>query len=168
MTSRSKKKNFSKFYNEHVERVYRFVYLKVSSKEVSQDLTSEVFLRFWEQLNSSIEIKNKRAFVYQIARNLVIDHYRKAKPNIIEIEKVKVSDQTENLEEEAILGSDMDTIQRALSQIPEDYQDMIIWYYLDEFSVPEIAEITGKTENNIRVIIHRALSALKEKLDTNT
>jgi len=165
MTSRSKKKKFSKFYNEHVEKVYRFVYLKVSSKEVSQDLTSEVFLRFWEQLNSPIKIENQRAFIYQIARNLVIDYYRKTKPTLIDLDKVKILDQARSLEEKAILGSDMEVIQRALTQIPEDYQDMIIWYYLDEFSVPEIAEITGKTENNIRVTIHRALSALKEKLD---
>ncbi len=161
MTDRSKKKFFSEFYDSHVNKLYRFVYLKVSSKETSQDLTSEVFLRFWEQLNSPTKIENPRAFVYQIARNLVIDHYRKNEPQKIQPELVQIKDTKTNLEQKILLDADIDEVKLALSKIPEQYQNVLIWYYLDEFSVHEIADITGKTENNIRVLIHRALSALR-------
>jgi len=164
MTDKSKKKFFSEFYDDHVSKLYRFVYLKVSSKETSQDLTSEVFLRFWEQLNSPTEIKNPRAFIYQIARNLVIDYYRKKEPQKIQPELIQIKDTKADLKQEVLLESDIKDIETALSKIPDEYQNMIIWYYLDEFSVSEIADITGKTENNVRVIIHRALSALRSIL----
>ena len=56
---------FSSIYDEYIEKIYRFVYLKVSSREVAEDITSKVFLKGWETYNSSKHIKNPGAFLYQ-------------------------------------------------------------------------------------------------------
>jgi len=159
------KKFFSKFYDQHVKKVYRFIFLKVDSKETSQDLTSEVFLRFWKQLNSATRIENPRAFVYQVARNLIIDHYRRNEPIKLQIEEFQIKDPNPNPETQFLADSEFASLKKVLAKIPEDYQNMIIWYYLDEFSVAEIAGFTGKTENNVRVTIHRALKTLREKVE---
>lgn len=166
MVSKARKKFFSKFYDQHVEKIYRFIFLKINSPEISQDLTAETFTRFWKQLESATDIENPRAFVYSVARHLVIDYYRKAKFEIFEIEKTQIQDQSSNLEQKEILNSDIKDLKASLRNLPEDYQDAIIWYYLDEFTISQIAEMMNKTENATRVTIHRALNALRAQIET--
>ncbi len=170
------RKQFSKIYDQNVERIYRFIFLKVSSQEIAEDLTSEVFTRGWQAYKDQrlktkdqkekCDIKNVTAFLYQIARNLIADHYRqKAQAQFVSMENVTpVVDTGVNLEEQALLRSDFDGVRTALSNLKEDYREVIVWYYLDELKVPEIAKILGKSEEAVRVQIHRALNALREKL----
>ena len=161
------KKLFNKTYNQHVEKIYRFIFLKVGSQEVAQDLTSEVFLKFWQKLNSkNSEVENPKAFLYQIAKNLVIDHYReKNQARLVSVEKLTINDPNIDLEKDAYLTSEMREVQKALSNLKEDYQDVIIWYYLDELSISEIAEILQRSENAVRLMIHRALKILRKNLN---
>lgn len=166
---RAKKKFFSKVYDENIDNVYRFIFLKVGAKEITQDLCSEVFLRFWQSMEAGTEIVNSRAFIYQIARNLIVDHYRqkgqeKERTSGFPVEEIEINGPQANPEKQAILASDLNEMQRAISRIKDEYQDVIIWYYLDEISIREIAQMTGKTENNIRVIVHRALETLRNLL----
>ena len=165
MVSKARKKFFSKFYDQYVEKIYRFIFLKINSPEVSQDLTAETFTRFWKQLESATEIENPRAFVYSVARHLVIDHYRKGKFETFEIESVQIQDQSLGLEQKEILSSDIKDLKAGLRNLSEDYQDAIIWYYLDGFTVFQIAEMMDKTENATRVTIHRALNALRAQME---
>ena len=162
------KKEFSKIYDRYVEKIFRFVFLKVNSKEVAEDLTSETFLRTWEvfrQQNQKIE--NISAFLYQIARNLITDYYReKGKAKIISPELgLPLSDPRQNLEKQAILNSEIEQIQKALSKLNEDYQNAIIWYYLDEMPIEEVAKLLDRTVPATRVLISRAIKALREKLE---
>ena len=162
--------NFSKIYDRYVTKIYRFIYLKVSSQEVAEDLSSEVFMKTWETYkeqarNPKSEIRNIQAYIYQIARNVVADHYRGRKVQIVSVEEtIEIVDSADSLHDQAALNMEMDRVQKALTTIQDDYQNLIIWRYLDELSVPEIAQITGKTEDNVRVGIHRALQALKGKV----
>ncbi len=163
-------KNFGKIYDKYVDKIYRFIYLKVSSQEVAQDLTSEVFLRGWEAYkkaqNPKSKIQNPQAFLYQIARNLVTDHYRqKGQAQLVSVENASpMPDIGSDLEEKAMINSDVDQVKAALVNINDDYREIIVWYYLDEFTVPEIAKILNKSEEAVRVSIHRALKALKNEL----
>lgn len=159
--------NFSKIYDQYVTKIYRFIYLKVSSQEVAEDLSSEVFVRTWETYRSeSTKIENIQAYLYQVARNIVADHYRTRKVKIVSVEEtIDIVDSAASLQDQAVLNLEMDRIQEALATMQDDHQNLIIWRYLDELSVPEIAQITGKTEDNVRVGIHRALQALKGKVE---
>ena len=158
--------NFSKIYDQYVTKIYRFIYLNVSSQEVAEDLSSEVFTRTWETYRSeSSKIENMQAYLYKVARNIIADHYRTRKVRIVSVEEtVDIVDSADSLQAQALVNMEMDRIQKALTTIQDDYQNLIIWHYLDELSVPEIAQITGKTEENVRVGIHRALQALKQKV----
>lgn len=162
---RKQKKTFKKAYDQYIEKIFRFVFLRVNSEQVAQDLSSETFLRFWQTLNSGTEIQNPKAFIYQIARNLVIDHYReKNQAQFISIEEIEISDPKANLEKDIYLASDISQVQKVLPELKEEYQSVLVWYYLDELSISEIAGILGKTENAVRVTIHRALNSLRELL----
>ena len=164
-----KKRQFIKFYDKNAPRIYRFVYLKVNSPQDSEDLTSEAFFKFWEYLdNKKKKIDNPKALLYKIANNLVIDFYRKKSRSEITIDPedailAKIKDKTD-LNAKLVLDSDIIKVKKALNQLKGNYQNIIIWRYLDDFSVKEIAQIMEKPENNIRVLIHRALKVLKSKL----
>ena len=162
----SLRKNFSKLYDQYIDKIYRFIFLKVNSQEIAEDLTSETFLRGWQTFqNREKEISNPPAFLYQIARNLVVDFYReKSKVRTVPVEYVKINDPRANLEEKQIVRSDMDTVKQAIGNLKEDYQNVVIYHYLDDLSVPEIAKIMQKPEGTVRVMIHRALKSLKAEL----
>lgn len=155
-------------YDQYAPQVYRFILIKTNSPQDSEDLTSEVFFRFWKQVTTEKgKVNNPRAFLYQIARNLVVDHYRQ-KPRadlVIDENQEKIMENTladsTDLSQKAALDSDLVQVHKAISQIKPQYQDMLIWHYLDDFSVKEISQILDKSENTIRVQLHRALKALK-------
>jgi len=163
------RKIFSKLFDQYIDKIYRFIFLKVNSPEIAQDLCSETFLRGWRAFknqNPEEKIDNPPAFLYQIARNLVIDHYReKGKAQIVSAEHTRIIDPRVDLEKRAYLNSDFEQVRATLVNLKEDYQDVIIYRYLDDLSVPEIAKILDKSEEAVRVTLHRALKALKNKLN---
>jgi len=167
------RKTFSKIYDQYIDKIYRFIFLKVNSQEIAQDLTSETFLRGWEafknqkpKTKNQKPIENIQAFLYRIARNLVTDYYReKGKAKVISAEYWEVTDPRTNLEEKFLLESDIDNIRMALASLKEEYQDVIIWHYLDDLSIREVAKMMGRTEEATRVLLHRALNSLREKLN---
>jgi len=169
-----RKRKFVKFYNQYAPRIYRFVYLKVNSPQDSEDLTSEAFFKFWQDLTNKKEkkekIDNHRALLYKIANNLVIDFYRKKSRSELSLDPeggvlTKIEDtRNKDFSAKLALDSDIVEVKKALSNLKPDYQNIIIWRYLDDFSAKEIAQILEKPENNIRVLIHRALKALKKQL----
>ena len=161
------KEEFSQIYDGCVDKIYRFVYFKVNSEDIAQDICSETFLRGWQALSGGEKaIDNPQAFLYQIARNLVIDHYReKGKNQIIPIDVIPITDTDINLEETAAKNSDIELIRTCLTDLKEDYQEMVIWHYIDDYSIPEIAQMTDKSEGAVRVMLHRALKSLKNRVN---
>lgn len=162
-------KEFGKIYDKSVDKIYRFIYLKVNSQEVAEDLTSDTFTRGWEAFQKQgAKIDNPQAFLYQIARNLITDHYRRqAQATFVSVENVpqaRLNVNEKSLEEIAMLTSDVDQVKAALARVPDNYREVIVWYYLDEFTAPEIAKILNKSEEAVRVLIHRALKSLREQL----
>lgn len=160
------KKKFSKIYDQYIDKIYRFIFLKVSSEEIAQDLTSETFLRGWKTFESDPRsIKNQQAFLYRIARNLIVDFYRnRDKTRIISTEYAQIEDPQPNPEEKAKSRADMVAIHRVLATLKEDYQNVIIWHYLDDLPIQSVAELLSKSPATTRVTLHRALKALKNKL----
>ncbi|MBI2452925.1 MAG: RNA polymerase sigma factor [Parcubacteria group bacterium] len=158
------KERFSKAYDEHVSSIYRFCYLKVGSRDIAEDLSSEVFLRFWKQLNSS-RIDNDKAFLYGIARNVIADHYRKRHTPSVSLEGNVLNIAADPyLADIAAVSSDMEQVRKALSELNDEYQNLVIWHYLDELSISEIAKIEEKSEESVRVQLHRALNQLRDRL----
>ena len=161
----NKRKEFSRIYDQYIDKIYRFVYIKVNSREIAEDLSSDTFLRCWEKFRENPnKIENPQAFLFQIARNLVTDHYReKGRTKIVSADFVSIIDPANNLEKISQINSDFDNIKEALANLNDDYQDIVIWRYIDDLSIPEIAKITNKTEGAVRVTLHRALTSLKNE-----
>ena len=161
------KEEFSQIYDDYIDKIYRFIYLKVSSQDIAQDLCSETFLKGWQVFkDNSKEIENPQAFLYQIARNLVIDHYReKGRTKVVPVSSVPITDPAEDLEQKSFVNSDLDNIRVSLANLKQDYQEVITWYYVEDYTISEIAQMMDKSEGAVRVTIHRALKALKNKIN---
>lgn len=162
----NKRKSFSRIYDKYIDKIYRFVFLKVDSQEIAEDLTAEAFSKTWVSFKKKgPEIENIQAFLYKTARNLVIDYYRqKGRFPVISADNPSIVDPRQDLEEKAIINSDIEYIRQALVNLNEDYQNAIIWYYLDDLSVSEVSQLLGRTKEATRVLIHRALNALKKEI----
>lgn len=165
------KEKFSQIYDQYIDKIYKFVYFKVSSQEIAEDITSKVFLKGWQAFQSQglgrEEIINSSAFLYQIARNAVTDHYReKAKVKAVSADITsQMADPGKGLEEMAILNSEFQEIKLAIQNLKQDYQDIIICHYIDDMKIPEIAEFMGKPVGTVRVMLHRGLKALKKEME---
>lgn len=162
-------KQFSDIYDEYIEKIYRFIYVKVNSQEITEDLCSETFSRGWKAFKqNSQNIDNPSAFLYQIARNLIIDHYRqKGKYQTVSTEFVQIKDPNVNLEQKAEENSDLNIVKYALANIKDDYREVITLHYLEDFKISEVARIINKSEGNTRVMLHRALESLRNELNNN-
>jgi RNA polymerase sigma factor (sigma-70 family) len=161
------RRDFNKIYDNYIDKIYRFVYVKVSSTDIAEDLTSETFLRFWEKSkDNSKKIDNPQAFLYQVARNLVIDHYReKGRTQIVSADNLSITDPQDGPREKSFINSELQEVENAMSGLKDEYKEVLIWYYLDEMSAPEISEITNKSEGAVRVQVHRALNALRKEIE---
>lgn len=154
---------FVQLYDEHVTAIYRYVFLRVSSVETAEDLTSEVFMKAWAYVGRE-SLQSPRAFFYRIARNLVIDFYRQKSKQTISLEdlEVQIPDPDQDPSEKTNLSLELAPVRKALANIGDEQADVIIWHYLDELSVPEIADILDKSEGAVRVMLSRGLSRARE------
>ena len=95
------------------------------------------------------------------------DHYRKnSKVQMVSSESVQdsLADAKIDLEQAAVLTSDMDGVRRAMATMNEDYQNAIVWRYLEDMPVREVAQLLDRTEEATRVLLHRAMKDLRTKL----
>ncbi len=161
----NQRKTFNKLYDKYIEKIYRFVFFKVSSKEIAEDLTSEVFARFWKTLQKDTKLDNPSAFLYRIARNLITDFYRqKQEPQVSLADCKEIVDPDVNLAETASSMSDLEQVKVVLSSLSDDYREIVTLRYTEDYSISEIAKLLDRPEGTVRVMLHRGLEELKEKL----
>lgn len=169
----SQREIFIEAYDKYTDQIYRFVYFKVGVVEEAQDLTSVVFLKTWNhiQKNGRADPKTLKALVYKIARNAVIDYYRErnASKNNVAIEDVMNSadifDYKQDIAKSLELKDDAILISRKLMELKDEYREIIILRFIDDFSIGEIAGMLDKTRGNVRVLVFRALNALRDLIN---
>jgi len=156
---------FGKIYDAYAPRIYRFVFFKVSSEEEAKDITADVFLKAWQYLldEKGKEVQHLGGLLYRIARNRVIDFYRSRAANetvplINEAEQVS---DASDLQKEVDIKMSAETAGQYLRLLKDEYREVLVMKYLDEMETSEIAEALDKTPGNVRVLLHRAMNALR-------
>lgn len=175
--SRIKKKDreaFIQAYDFYADHIYRFIFFKINDKAEAQDLTSVVFLKTWNYVlgGNLKDYKTLKSLIYKIARNTIIDHYRTlasktADQVSLEASEIDLPDEKQNIAGRAEINSDMELIQTKLSQLKDEYREIIILRFIEGLSIGEVAEIVDKPKGNVRVISYRALKALRDLMDQN-
>ncbi len=160
------KKQFSKAYDKHAEKIFRFVFLKVGTQEAAEDIASQVFSKAWDRMKKGIKINNVSAYLFQIARAEVANFYRKkANYRIISAENLPIADSSLSAELVQQTAGDIEALRMCLNKLDEDNQNVLIWRYLEDYPIKEIAKMLGKSKGAVRVMIHRALRELRGKMN---
>jgi RNA polymerase sigma-70 factor (ECF subfamily) len=158
---------FGQLYDAYMERIYRFVYFRVEDQQTAEDITSQVFLKAWSNLDRfSFNRTPYLAWLYTIAHNAVIDHYRTRKVTAA-LDDVQLSqqDHAEVVENEIDLTAEMKTIKEALQTLTDDQQKVLTLKFIEGMSNSEIARHLGKREGAIRALQMRGLQALAKQLE---
>ena len=157
---------FTNLYDTHVDAIYRFIFFKTSNQTLAWDLTQECFLKMWQYVRTEEReaIKNQKAFLYTIARNLVIDHWRqKEKSATIDLEEVAFSIPDGNdMHANTVLADDIAQMMKLLDGLPIHHREILTMRFTEELSFSEIAKIMGKSAVSVRVEAHRAIKKLKK------
>lgn len=166
---------YAQLYDTYVTSIYRFVYFKVNSHEDAEDLTADVFLKAWNYITEHTDVRSFRAVIYRIARNLVIDLYRRRasrnevtgfpdEDDVPEDHLVHLSDKGVGVKK-IETAHDHKQVLDAIAQLKEEYREVVLFRYVDGLSATEVAEILGKSSVDVRVTTHRAMKALRKILN---
>ncbi len=154
---------FGVLYDRYVEKIYRFIYYKTFVKETAEDIVSEVFHKAFERIHSFNKEKGSfSAWIYRIARNAVIDHYRTQKKNIPidDVFDLATENRTEQ-EHDAITS--LAEVEKYLKTLPARQREIITLRLWEELSYKQIAEVIGGTEDSIKMAFSRAIRELREE-----
>lgn len=160
---------FGELYNQYIARIYRFILFKVKTHEEAEDLSAEVFLRAWQYLYQQQRIaQSVGALLYRMAKNLVIDHYRQRAHQDVSLDTGILVDavdrQQQRLFQQIESTVELGDIAAVVSQLKDEYKDVILLRYVEELAIAEIAEIVGKSRGAIRVILFRALHIIRSQI----
>jgi RNA polymerase sigma-70 factor (ECF subfamily) len=158
---------FGQLYDAYMERIYRFVYFRVEDQQTAEDITSQVFLKAWGNLDRFRFSRTPYlAWLYTIAHNAVIDHYRTRKVTTA-LDDVQLSqpDHSELVENEIDLTVEMKSVKSALQTLTDDQQKVLTLKFIEGMSNNEIARHLGKREGAIRALQMRGLQALAKQLE---
>lgn len=155
-------------YRIHVRRIYRYIATRVPSEKDAEDLTAEVFVRMVEALPGyQILGAPFEAWLYRIAASRVADFYRSSVKHRSEDLPETLSDDALSFEETLAEEQDIDLLRRALRQLPDEHQTILILRFVERKSHEEVAMLLGRSVTAVKSAQHRALSRLTELLGSN-
>ena len=158
---------FGALYDRYVDLVYRYVYARVRSAQVAEDLTSETFLRALRRITSfSWQGRDVGAWFVTIARNLVADHYKSSRYRLeTTTDDVTTSAPAGALAEAGLEDAVLDAMRDealldAVRQLGPEQQECIVLRFLEGMSVAETARVMGKNDGAVKALQHRAVREL--------
>ncbi len=159
---------FGMLYEQYAEVIFRYVYSHLESRLDAEDLTEEIFLRAWRALPKYDERGLPfSAFLFRIARNSLIDHYRQKKA-VQSIEDMEVQSREPGPEEMVDVHIENHNLRDTIAKLREDYRNVLIFRFLSGLSPEETAQVMQRSVGAVRVLQHRALSALKDLMERGT
>ncbi len=167
MDQEETKAYFLQIYDTYADDIYRFCYLKVSNRELAQDLSQEVFTRFWQALREGTVMRSERALLYTMARNLVIDWYRKKKETSLDVLTEQGLEFGGDTAEDVTREAEMSEALRMVNELDEASREVLILRFVDGLSPKEIALLSGESANAISVRLNRAMKKMRTRMHTD-
>lgn len=159
-----KLQQFLKVYDADSDAVFRLCFFSTTNREVAIDLTQDAFTKTWDAMRKGVEIRNIRAYVFHVARNLIKDHWKKKKT--VEMNEGEKENSINNLVD--TLSTDTETKAEAsrvldvLENFPENERTLIHLRYIEGYRPKDIAQLLGERENTISVRLNRSMEKLRQ------
>lgn len=155
---------FTQLYDLYIGPIYRFIYYKTRHKETAEDLTSITFMKALESIRKFNSDKASfKTWLYQIARNSVIDHYRTSHPSQ-NIEDAWDLHSDDDPEKKADLALRIEAVKKVLAELSAEQREVVMLRVWGDLSYKEIADITGKTEAACKMNFKRTVEKLGKNL----
>lgn len=154
---------FGLLYDHYHSSVYRFLYYRVGSVALAEDLTSETFFRALRSMSSfRWQGKDFGAWLMTIARNLTTDHYKSSKTRMeTATEDMSPHDSATDGPEVAVLSTlTNEALLGALKKLPPEQQECLIMRFLQGLSIAETAQVLGRSDGAIKQLQLRAVRNL--------
>lgn len=159
---------FSVLYDTYVDSIYRFIYVRVEDQQTAEDISSAVFMKAWEKLG---EYQQRglpfRAWLFRIARNAVIDHYRTRK-EVAPLEAAVNAYDKESLSlaEGVAVKLEADRILELMNQLTDDQRNVLTLKLVHGLDTEEVASTLGKRQGAVRALQMRGLQALTKLMES--
>ena len=156
-------KVFVESFSEYGDAIFRFCMVKVSNVELAEDMTQEVFTRYWQYLRDGKEMTNTRSFLYTIANNMAKDWYKKKKADSLD-EKIASGHVPEDRASGPEIVAEYQEVLVVIEDMEEKDKEVLLLKYVEGLPPKEIAKVLAETANNVSVRLNRATKRLQEKL----
>jgi RNA polymerase sigma-70 factor (ECF subfamily) len=144
--------------------IFRYLYYKVGDTHIAEDLASEVFLRLIRSLAQKDPVElQPQAWLYRIARNLAIDHYRKSQAQQPVMLDENVSSDV-SIDTQYEQNFDSQALYKCIKALPYDQREVIILRFINRMPISEVANTLERSEDAIKGLQHRALLSLRRAL----
>lgn len=162
------KELFLAAYDAYADDLYRFCLLKVSDRERAEDLVQDVYMRFWQVLRDGTTPDNTRAFLYTLARNRVIDWYRKKKESSLDKLQEAGIDFAGSGMTEITNQAELEQLLKVINELDEPSRDVLLLRYMEGWTPSEIAELNNESANAVSVRLNRALKKVRTHIHAET
>ena len=152
-------------YDEYAPLIYAYLYRRVQDTQIAEDLTGEVFVRMLQAIQAErFWHTSFRAWLYRIAHNLLVDHYRKQPPTpMLTLDERLVADQ-DDLDSAVAERLSHQRLRSAISRLTSDQQQVLALRFGEQLTAREVSEVMGKSVSAIEALQHRGLAALRRIL----
>jgi RNA polymerase sigma-70 factor (ECF subfamily) len=156
---------FGLLYDANVDGIYRFLYSRTQNRQFSEDLTSKVFLKAWENINSYRYRGHPfRAWLFQIARNTLIDEHRKERDEINIEQVTEISQPSDPVDDRVAINLEVERVVIAMKKLTDEQHQVLMMKLVEGYSTREIARVMHKSSGAVRALQMRALKALQQNL----
>ena len=157
---------FEEVYNDYIDSVFRFLYVRLENRDDALDLTAQTFEKVLIKFDTFDSTKGKiSTWIFSIARNTLIDFYRKNRKvdvaSLAEVEDIIVDDRNKSVEDSVYIDIQKEKLVSLIQRLSVSDQEIIHLRYTEEMSYAEIAERLGITVNAVGIQLHRAIQKLK-------
>lgn len=163
MNQNTQEKVFVESFSRFGDAIFRFCMVKVSNIELAEDMTQEVFTRYWQYLRNGKEMTNTRSFLYTIANNMAKDWYKKKKSDSLD-ERMEMG----QIPKDTTIGPELLAEYMEVLDIIEGMEqkdkEVLLLTHVEGLDPKDIAEVLDETANTISVRLNRATKRLQQKL----
>lgn len=154
---------FGVLYERYLDRIYRYLRLRIGNDHDAEDLTETVFVRTFQAIKRYEERGWPfSAYLYQVARNVLADHYRTRK-HTTSLESLEPMDSKATPVDELVVHRErLDLVKEALTELPNDYQEVIRLRVILKMPTAAVAKWLNRSEGAVRVLLYRALRKLRD------
>ena len=156
----------AELYDRYAPKMYAYIYRRVGDAALAEDLTGELFVRVLQAIRNERAWRDSFvAWLYRIAHNLVIDHYRRRPPMPhVSLESVGVSGEGDSPDVEVEGLIERERLRAAIEMLTPEQQEVLALRFGEGLRVKEIANIMNKTPGAVQALQHRAVAALRRIL----